>query len=120
MAYTGVSVYRKSLAGQVVTESAGVAGGSGTGYKVPNEPGLTIRCRNTASNTPSITLVTGGSHSNGQALPDITVQMAASQSRIFGPFPKEDWDQRGGSDDGYIYVYFSGGNETELRVSAEA
>lgn len=117
MAYTAINVQKATAAGTTITLSNGVAGGAGTGYKFSNDGNTVLHIRNTSgSNTPSVVVVTGGSV-GGNAIADVTRQIAVSATVHMGPFPKEIYDQQG-SDEGFVYVYFSGGNETDLRVAA--
>lgn len=116
MAYTAKPVYARTIGGTAITESAGVAGGAGTGYKFPNDGQMSFLIRNTSTNTPTATILTGGTV-GGLAIDNLTISVGASGFQEVGPFPKEIWDQQG-SDAGYIYVYFGGSNETELRISA--
>lgn len=118
MAYTAKAVYTATPGGTPITEAAGVAGGAGTGYKYPNDGRMRFLIRNTASNTPTCTILSGGTV-EGLSLGDTTVSVGASGFQVVGPFPKHLWDQTG-ADEGYIYVYFGGSNETELRISAIA
>lgn len=116
MAYTAKAVYQRTPGGTVLTEAAGVAGGAGTGYKYPNDGQFSFLIRNTSSNTPTVTIVSGGTV-GGLSIGDLTISVGASGFQEVGPFPKEIWDQQG-SDAGYIYVYFGGSNETDLRITA--
>lgn len=118
MAYTGISVYSATTGGTAITESSGAAGGAGTGYKFPNDGATRLLIRNTSTNTPTCTIVTGGTV-KGRAIGDETISVGASGFQIVGPFEKEIYDQTS-SDAGYIYIYFGGSNETELRVAAIA
>jgi len=117
MAYTAITVQNALQSGPSLTYSNGVAGGAGTGYKFTNDGHTALLVKNTSAvNTPNVVVVTGGS-ADGNAISDVTVAQVASTDKLLGPFPKPTYDQSG-SDEGMVYVYFSGGNETDLRIAA--
>lgn len=119
MAYTKINVQKPGEGGAELTESNGVAGGAGTGYRFSNDGRTFLRIRNTGAGTPNVVILTGATM-GGFALGDNTIALTATAGAkddcIAGPFPPEIYNQRDGS--GETYIYFTGSDETDVRVAA--
>lgn len=119
MAYTRINVQEPGQGGAELTLSNGVAGGAGTGYKFANDGRTYLYITNTGAGTPTVTIVTGRTVA-GRAVEDQAIALTATAGVKdivhAGPFPKDVYDQPDGSND--VYVYFSGSNETDVRIAA--
>jgi hypothetical protein len=123
MAYTAVNVQTTTSGGIIPTETAGVSGGAGTGHKFSNDGKTAFLIQNTGAGTPNVVFLPGGTY-RGTTLAVShleTVALAAADSsgdhKIAGPFPKDVFDQQGTTDPGLVYVYYTGSNETDVRIT---
>lgn len=77
------------LAGTGGVAFSETAGDTVNGHTTPNDGHVYVFCRNASGATPyDITFLTQQTV-DGLAVADKVVSMAASQSRLFGPFPRE-------------------------------
>jgi hypothetical protein len=120
MAYTQINVQRPGAGGAELTTSAGVAGGAGTGYKMSNDGHSFLDIKNTGVGTPNVVILPGGT-CNGVDLSAAalqTIALTSGQDKIAGPWGKDTYDQQGSTDPGMVYIYFTGGDETDVTIAA--
>lgn len=115
MAYTAISRTKVTKAGVRFDNigSAGVAGGAGTGYKFSNDGTVLLFINNTSVNAPNCVVLASGTF-KGVALTadNKTIAMASGTKYIAGPFEPEIFNDSAGM----VNIYFSGSNETDLKV----
>ena len=113
MAYTQVNITTITRSGVRVDAAgtAGIAGGDGTGLSFSNDGSVYLHLENTSTNTPSV-VIKSARTVGGYAVADQTIAMVSSQDQITGRFPTDIFNTSAG----LVEMYFSGSNETEVKV----
>lgn len=115
MAYTALTVQRPTDAGAELTLSNGASGGAGTGYKFQNDGSVLLYITNTGTGTPNVVIACASYLGYTVTATTIALTATGGLKDIVhaGPFDKSLYNQ-----DGLVYVYFTGGDETDVRIAA--
>lgn len=76
------------------------------GYAVSNDGATWFEAANSDAGTVTITVQTPRTI-DGLAVAEYTITVAQNERQIFGPFPRDTFNQSSGADKGKVYVDFS-------------
>jgi hypothetical protein len=115
MARTALTVSTvNATTGVIITAGTGTAG-TADGHEVAWSRNLYLIVENTSgAATRDVTFVAGNTTQGGVSYTNVTVTLAISQTRIFGPFEMSPFV----ATDGLIDIDFDSGNESDLKVIA--